>query len=344
MSLYYFIICHIAFAVILFAAYVISRFGREDADNKYISLSFYIISAVLMVRTLSLYSDDIVSSGVSAISMFVGMFSMCTYGIYPLVKMYPERHSGWRLLRIYAFFYVALIGFYVSLICGVSFEYFDLLKVLSGEMPLRFDILYRVFFMILSVVLSFTPAVLSVRNKSTLFLKIYSWGITIPGLCILFLFLFPSLFYGVLVAYQVWVCIFPLLIAGLVCFRGKKLEEKSQREVCESTLWLNIEKRMREEEPWRKVDFKLERLSELVYSNRTSVSEQIRSHGFKTFQDYVAKYRVEAFCLLAQKEHISNISEAFFSVGFRSATTAFNHFKNIKNQTPGSYLEQLARK
>lgn len=121
------------------------------------------------------------------------------------------------------------------------------------------------------------------------------------------------------------------------------VEPKPEEEAMESELWMRILACMDDESPWLDADFLLPSLSSLVNSNRTSVSTEIRQHGFSSFNEFVSRYRIgefkrqmEAFSGIPGREAVT---DAWQSSGYRSFITFYRNFCDIEGVTPTEYIK-----
>lgn len=120
-------------------------------------------------------------------------------------------------------------------------------------------------------------------------------------------------------------------------------EPKPEEEATESELWMRILACMDDEAPWMDADFLLPSLSSRVNSNRTSVSVEIRRHGFSSFNEFVSRYRIsnfkrqmEAYPGIPGREAVT---DAWQSCGYRSYITFYRNFSDIEGLTPAEYLK-----
>lgn len=121
--------------------------------------------------------------------------------------------------------------------------------------------------------------------------------------------------------------------------RIKEIPSHEPEQKISNPLWLRIEKAMVESELWRNPDLTASMMTNKMHTNRTSFSNAIRDGGYDNFYDYLAHYRIDAFCKKAESEYIVNIQDAFFEVGYKARTTAFSQFKKIKGMSPSEYVK-----
>lgn len=137
------------------------------------------------------------------------------------------------------------------------------------------------------------------------------------------------------------VCLVNLSLAAAA--NSPSVDPRPEEEATESELWMRILACMDDDSPWMDADFLLPSLSSLVNSNRTSVSAEIRHHGFSSFNEFVSRYRIsefkrqlEAFPGIPGREATTG---AWQSCGYRSYTTFYRNFSDIEGMTPSEYLK-----
>lgn len=118
-------------------------------------------------------------------------------------------------------------------------------------------------------------------------------------------------------------------------------EDYEGRAVCNQELWWRLERFMLQQEPWRNPELRLNDLAQMMLTNRTTLSQTIHANGYERFYDYIAKYRIDAFCKKIKTGQYDSIKSAFIEVGFMSKSGAFKQFKLIHNMTPGEYIALL---
>lgn len=121
-------------------------------------------------------------------------------------------------------------------------------------------------------------------------------------------------------------------------------EPKPEEPATESELWIRILACMNNGSPWMDADFLLPSLSSFVNSNRTSVSAEIRRHGFSSFNEFVSRYRIDEFKrqmnALPGIPRRETITDAWQSSGYRSYNTFYRNFCDIEGVPPSEYLKK----
>ena len=103
-------------------------------------------------------------------------------------------------------------------------------------------------------------------------------------------------------------------------------------------LWKSLCEYMSKEESWRNPVITLVALADRLQTNRTTLSAEIHAHGFAHLRDFIACYRIRAICRMIDCDQMDNLEDAFFEVGYRSRSTAYDNFKKQTGMTPGQYM------
>lgn len=97
---------------------------------------------------------------------------------------------------------------------------------------------------------------------------------------------------------------------------------------------------MDEEELWRNPDLTLEALAAHLNSNRTTLAQTIRRHGYEDYRHFINRRRIEEFLSAARTDPRISIQDTFFRVGFRSKITALRYFRAYTGIIPSEYLRR----
>lgn len=110
----------------------------------------------------------------------------------------------------------------------------------------------------------------------------------------------------------------------------------------ENPLWVVLDTLMDQDQPWRNPDITLEELAVQIGSNRTTLSQLIRQHGYKDYKHFINSRRIAEFLKIANVRRQIKIQDTFFLVGFRSKMTALRYFREYTGTTPSEYLHNLS--
>lgn len=98
---------------------------------------------------------------------------------------------------------------------------------------------------------------------------------------------------------------------------------------------------MVEELPYTDSSLTREAFAKAVNTNRTTLLLAIKELGYESFQDYINRYRVEYFKMLAKANPNAPIASLFMQAGFATKSTFYRYFKEHEGILPGEFMEKL---
>ena len=82
-------------------------------------------------------------------------------------------------------------------------------------------------------------------------------------------------------------------------------------------------------------------LCERIGSNKDYVSRCFRQNADTTFLDYINRLRVSYITDELRRNPLQDQRDLFYSVGFRSKTTAYRNFCKYVGQSPSEFIASL---
>lgn len=106
-------------------------------------------------------------------------------------------------------------------------------------------------------------------------------------------------------------------------------------------LYSNIQQIMEEKKLFLDPQLNLQKLANLLGTNRTQLSYTINGYTGMNFSRWLSKYRVE-FLQRSLKEHPEKApKDLYLKAGFTSRTSFYRQFKLITGMTPKEYLLKI---
>lgn len=110
----------------------------------------------------------------------------------------------------------------------------------------------------------------------------------------------------------------------------------------EKTLFERIETLMKKERVYRQKDLSLDKMAELLGTNRTYVSKAINRFARMTFYNYLDLYRIrEATEILSRPEEDIPFKQLSDRLGYNSVSVFYKAFRRETGCTPGRYREEI---
>ncbi len=355
---------HITIIVTLMCGALLwSQRDEGERSRRILAWIWFGCAAIFFLRLIVLYRVTIPhSDGLLAVPALLGGFLAITVLFtYPVEIISPLWLNRRRLLLLFSPVIITVFVVTVMYLCGVEFRTLNIIKEIAEywyepNVFIRFVVAFEIFAYSFGVF--YIP-----HNKArcnTTLTWVYSFVVGIQGVSILY---FCNMFFGLIpmgIFHQLYYLIFLCYITYQELFLRLFIVPSSDAPVTSQpddesesvmlpsnapdlTLGERLADYMERAEPWRNPNLSLPILAEALHTSRTTLSQTIQ-RSESDFYDYVAGYRIRAFCAVAEQGKVVSIQETFFQVGFRNRATALNQFKKQVGTTPSEYLKSIYKK
>ncbi len=352
-------VMYLAMALLLFLQ-------RKEGERSRVILAGLVLVSVLnySTRIASLLQGEMPALVVSAPMLIVGLFMVISYIIYPVEVISPGWITWKRLLRMYSPIGVLLVVYWVSGLCGATYDTYGNLIAMLSHLD-RFDVWFR----LLLSLLVFLPLLFILyptytrkyNNTDRHWIRRYIVVFVVNNLAYIVVLACDSMYvkaayYFVSVgceAYIVYLELFVRLIdrhaeempdvvplAETINKMEAPAEASSSLPLKYTSLYATLEEYVRREQSWRDPDLTLHQLAIRLGSNRTDLGYAIREQGYDNYTAYINRLRMNDFMQLARRSPMTSYQTLFFEVGYRSKTTALRNFRQYYGCTPTEYFQR----
>lgn len=279
---------------------------------------------------------------------FVPLLVQMSYFLYPLEVIRPTVSRA----KVYALLFSPLLLLvFVGMCAGIAYTpiytYADLWQHI-GEFNVWFRLLALTVMLFYAFSLFLVPYDWRRSSADRKFILTYALGFCLIGV----------LYFSIQLSHAYWLV--PLhQMAWMAFFLGVAHYELKERLVISSSkmvatssksdspdlenyeLWSRIIEIVESNNGWRNPDINLSSFSQQIFSNRTYVSESFKLHTGMTFNEYLAKRRIDYVVEELKLHPEANIQELFIKAGYRHRSTAWRHFQKQKGISPTEFIENL---
>lgn len=329
-----------------------ARRKEGERARKILSITLLIISCLMATRLFAiLWTREYEFIGIMSYpSLILGLSSVILLTLYPMEVIRPGLINRRNLLLCFSPLIIIYITQKVLFYTGAKFEMYHNWHDLFSNIT-EVSVWWR--FIILSVILIYSLIILyiphsKINNTSNRWIRSYTVGV----LCVAILYIahiitgnkwvhiIHHLFCTATVAFVVYQELYIRLFIITPVQEKPILPDRSTSvPFSENLLWMRLLEYMETDEPWRNPDITIAELADVVNTGRTTLWAEIKANGYNNFHEFIAQYRIEAFCRLVRKEQVINLNDAFYKVGFRSRNTAHKRFKKYIGMTPAEYMK-----
>lgn len=331
---------------------LIWRNRREVPDRSRIILFLITLTALpLIVKVASLMTHGLNNRFVEVLPIVPTLMGVITVGLMLLYAVEVMR-PNWLRWRHFLMFFSPLLCIFV--LCVVFKEQFTVLHSSTelwqhiGEPNVLLRLLFNLAALLICLSLLWLPYKWQESSASRRWVITYVcfifvigvlfhiWTLTLSMPVHIVHNLTPALFITYYTWYELHERILPLPISGM---QGAVVSPVSVSN--NDDLWQRIVTLLHEDAVWRNPDLGLEMFCQLLGSNKDYVSRCFRQNADTTFLDYINRLRISYVTDELRRNPLQDQRALFYSVGFRSKTTAYRNFCKYVGQSPSDFIASL---
>lgn len=343
---------------------------KRGERSRMILMGITLLSALNYIRLVvdfQLYSSYNVDSVMQVPFLFIGIFVIAIYVVYPIEVISPGWLNWKRLVKIYIPFILILLFYCFTLWLGVEYTSYKTVGEMMEDIG-SFQVIFRIVLALLiflpALLLYYVPYTRRYNNTDNKWIRGYIMAVVINMVAYLIVntcdtFLVCSLYVAVSVFCSLYITYQELYVRLIRCpielqptdddhceLYGivdsvTELDVIAGADSRRGLLFDRLEEYMNSKQAWRDPDLSAIKLSRELHTNRTSLREAIQQHNFSGYTSYVNSKRIDEFINVIEQNNGFNYQQTFFDVGFRSKTTALRNFKEITGMIPSEYFRKI---
>lgn len=300
--------------------------------------------------------------------LLIGIFVMTIYLMYPIEVISPGWLTWKRLIKMY----IPVLGLWllyrVTLWLGVEYTSYKTIGEMATDIW-SFQVIFRILLVLLiflsTLLLYYIPYTRRYNNTSPKWMRGYIVVVIINMLSYIMVNIIDTFFFcSIYVAISVMCSLYftyqelfvrlirqsaplpqnkPQPIVEIEHEDELKINTQQATKTKETELFERLELYMNNTHAWQDPDLSVEKLTSVLYTNRTMLLKAIQEHCYRGYPNYVNGKRVADFINIINKQEVFNYQQTFFDVGFRSKTSALRNFKEITGMTPSEYFQNQNR-
>lgn len=357
-----------ALVFLIMSVLLILRYKSGERSRIFLAIIVFFSVINYFLRFIDLLNGNEPEFVVSPKLLLVAIFMLFSYILYPVEVVSPGWLNLRRIIKLYSLWIFLIIVYFISLWSGVEYTtYSSLIEMLPDAG--RFDVWFR----LLLALIMFSPILLVLyihrtklyHNSDRIWIKKYTFSFLLNVFAYVLVLMFNddilhTLYYYVSVGcslYIVYLELFDRLIikSTVTATSGNLtpeppsakvpdvdipvLNEKSGTQQRNAVLIERLDTYMKKNNAWRDPDLSLNMLAAELFTNRTTLAQALRDNGYENYTNYIKKLRIDDFLNQIDSGQSTNFQEAFFSVGFRSRSTALRNFQQLTGMTPSEYFQ-----
>ncbi len=308
-------------------------------------------------RFFSLLQGGTPSLVISVPMLILAIFMVICYIMYPIEVISPGWINLKRLLWLYMPVGVLLVIYGVTSLLGVVYEpYVSLLDMWPhmGQFNVWFRVLLSFMIFLPPLCIFYIPYGRKYSNTDRAWIRGYSIVFLINNIAYILVLSSSSMYvktgyYFVSVGCQLYIVyqeLFVRIISTVLPDAGEAKEEQPVSAISEgkySFLFQKLEAYMHEEYAWRDPELSVNRTAAALCTNRTTLARAIQEQGYDSYTTYVNRLRINEFLQQLESRKVDNFQDGFFTVGFRSKSTALRNFRQFTGSTPSEYVQNVLK-
>lgn len=351
-------LCLTAFGTLLCALLLYMRRAFGDRSRRLLGWCFAFCGVVVAVRAwMGSAGWPVAGEVLLSSDLDSGLLTLFVFFLYPIEVIHP----GWLNARRIALIALPWIAFSLlwAFIPFRQLSSFSEMTTYAGEFNVWIRGVFLAMFVPLCFVLLYIPRNWRKSSADNRWISLYTVGT--QGIAVLYLLSMltgDTLVNAVHIAYCMGFCFVVTYQELFLRMRVPVEREELPQAVpaaaetpagppCPaepSPLWDALMHVMDEEELWRNPDLSLETLAARLASNRTTLAQTIRRHGYEDYRHFINRRRIGEFLKIARTDPRISIQDTFFRVGFRSKITALRYFRRETGTTPSDYVRRLSKR
>lgn len=353
--------------VVMFLSSAILFAFRKSGDRSRMILCVIVFFSVFnyIPRLIDALHGTVQAPVMSVPMLSLALFMIISYTTYPIEVISPGWINFKRLLLLYSPVVVILLIYQITLWAGVTYpKYTSIVQMIPHYH--QFDVTFRLVLCgILCLPIFFIfyiPYTRKYSNADRTWIRVY----LISGIVDVFTYLLILAHHTLLISiayFHFTMALTALRLYMELVYRIVDMKVSSEtillpntfeimaignaiaEKECingydESNQFISLQRYMMDNQAWRNPNLSLGMLTEVLATNRTTLSKTVHENGVESISTYINQYRISDFISLMNSRPDISIKEAFFICGYRSRTTALRNFRTFTHTTPSEYFNR----
>lgn len=337
-------------AFLLCAALLFVRRHSGDKSRLMLAVSLFVWGFCMMGSIVYHYSDTRLgpSEVLSIYSLVICLITFHMMNLYSSEVIMPNKLNTINIAVLITSVSTILIIIAVTRPVFIKLHSFDDIVAHIGEYNVWLRVIIALYFIPLALTIFIFPYKHTKSRVNLHWIRLFSAGL-MTGTCLYVIWIMTNSD-GVRVLMQLYYFTYCIVVTYQELYHHLPVTKPNPEYTsishisintnCISPIWTRTIKVMEQGHVWRNPDLTLIELASLVGTNRTTLSNLIREAGYDGFYSLINTCRIKEFIEIITNNEIASIQETFYSVGFRSKSTAIRYFRQETGTTPTEYLQK----